>query len=106
MGLTIHQFADGKTMALPFIYFVQYMARHRMGAFPAFAGSILPSLQPYLLATTDSSLSSVFLALFTSKSVRSLKGGSILITIPDAKLSFMSPPRQYYLYFNTSDYSH
>lgn len=70
------------------------------------SASILWSLQPCLLAISDSSLSSVFLPLFTRKSVKSWKGRSTLITTPDTNLSFMSPPRRYNLYFNTSEYSH
>lgn len=88
-------------MTLPSIYFLQYTARHRMGAFPAFYDLSNPVFWPPLTLAFP-----LFPLLFTSKSVRSLKGRRILITILDTKLSFMSPPRQYYLYFNTSEYSH
>lgn len=92
-----------------FIFFehtIEYASRHRLGTLSGFPGSSL--CQHFMISPCPSSghrWHSPFLCI-SSKSGRSIKGGSVLITILDTKSSFMSPPRQYYLYFNTSEYSH
>lgn len=98
---------------LNYFYFIlffehtkQYAARYRLGTFLGFPGSSL--CQHFMISPSPSSGHCWHLPFLciSSKSVRSIKGGSVLITILDTKSSFMSPPRQYYLYFNTSEYSH
>lgn len=89
-----------------FEHTIEYASRHRLGTLSGFPGSSL--CQHFMISPSPSSghrWHSPFLCI-SSKSGRSIKGGSVLITILDTKSSFMSPPRQYYLYFNTSEYSH
>lgn len=112
-GGAISQTAGDKirTLLLFILYFIfehtiEYAARHRLGTLSGFPGSSL--CQHFMISPSPSSghrWHSPFLCI-SSKSGRSIKGGSVLITILDTKSSFMSPPRQYYLYFNTSEYSH